>query len=86
MQQAVRGRLHHPHQEGHLRPQLRQPPGHGEDRLVHKLKISTLTKVRTEHCNEAPCPGSVATTAAVPVAVCLMVGLGLAVVCCCLYR
>ena len=42
--------------------------------------------MRTEHCNEAPCPGSVATTAAVPVAVCLMVGLALAVVCCCLYR
>ena len=58
----------------------------GIDGYISGKIFTTSRQVRTEHCNEAPCPGSVATTAAVPVAVCLMVGLALAVVCCCLYR
>ena len=39
----------------------------------------------TEHCNEHPCPATVANSAAVPVVVVLLV-LALAAVLCCLYR
>ena len=38
----------------------------------------------TEHCNEHPCPATVATSAAVPVVVVLL--LALAAGLCCLYR
>ena len=40
----------------------------------------------TEHCNEHPCPATVATSAAVPVVVVLVVLLALAAGLCCLYR